>query len=422
QLASLERQARKAVRYQHLKHRYSHLDLAEHAHRYGLRRQTWEALDRDARAKRTGVEAQQSTVSVQEGELEKLRFERGVIYDKLRETQERTFNIKAELDQSHNKIQICEARLQDLDSKAQSINEEVARLEAKRDKLTSERQCEHAVRAEQQGVVGESDGVLKSHQDALQAAQKALSEAESQLAQKKTARTQLEEKHERLRSEATRHEVELKSLEAQSVHLLSNSASLAKDLEEAQSALREAETAQQLSEQQRIESQNEVQTAQTTVQTQLEAFKETQRQIQEQDRALARLNAERQVLEDMQAKFEGFSEGAKAILQGKLSDSMSASVKPAMRAMDIDSDYAVAIETLLGAASDCLALETLQDALPWVRALEAKKLGRACFQVPVVRNRSSSQALPDFLKPTSSVARTLEPELESRVRGFFEDT
>jgi len=53
-------------------------------------------------------------------------------------------------------------------------------------------------------------------------------------------------------------------------------------------------------------------------------FREAQRRLQETDRQIAQRGARLRLLQQLQERWEGFGEGAKAVLQGRLEAALSA--------------------------------------------------------------------------------------------------
>jgi chromosome segregation protein len=158
-----------------------------------------------------------------------------------------------------------------------------------------------------------------------------------------------------------------------------------------------------------------------------EAFRSLQKQIQDADRALARKTAQLGVLESLQAKFEGFGEGAKSILGGKLGDAVNNdAVAVLSRSLKVSAGYAPALNTLLGMASEALYIGHSEQALTIIDQLSEKQLGRACLQVDlgqsaVAENASAPSPAPaDGIVAASSVVSVRSGALRAPLQRLLE--
>ena len=74
----------------------------------------------------------------------------------------------------------------------------------------------------------------------------------------------------------------------------------------------------------------------------------------------------------MQAKFEGFGEGAKAILGGKLAELIPQErVSIISKELKVQTTYTRALETLLGRATDALYISDSKLVLPVIQQLDS---------------------------------------------------
>jgi len=162
-------------------------------------------------------------------------------------------------------------------------------------------------------------------------------------------------------------------------------------------------------------SEQAVEQARTDSREILTQFRSLQERIQDQDRGIARKTAQLNVLEGLQAKFEGFGEGAKAILGDKLSEVVSKdSVSIISKELTVDSTYTTALETLLGSAADALYIGDSDKALSVIGKLDADFLGRACLQVDLTpATLAKDVELPAGLIAAQSVVAVRDPKLQS---------
>jgi chromosome segregation protein len=233
----------------------------------------------------------------------------------------------------------------------------------------------------------------------------------------------------RFRSNSTTLEVDLKTYQVKHAaladalfQLKEERDSLARQQSEFSSA-REARARDQAAAQQSV---TDAQAAEAELRRQ---FRETQTRVQELDRTLARGAARLQALEGLQARFEGFSEGAKAILQGQLEDVLPKGAYAILsKVVEVDESASTALEALLGPASDALALSDFAAAAPVAAQLAERQLGRACLHVPAparASSSSSSTTLPPGIRPALSGVTlrpghdALRPLLDNLLGGCF---
>ena len=80
-------------------------------------------------------------------------------------------------------------------------------------------------------------------------------------------------------------------------------------------------------------------------------YRNKQIEIQNLDRQLASKSAQLGILNDLQSRMEGFSEGVKAILTGRISEAINPNdAKIVSQNIDIAPEWTSAFETMLGSA------------------------------------------------------------------------
>ena len=91
-------------------------------------------------------------------------------------------------------------------------------------------------------------------------------------------------------------------------------------------------------------------------------IREVQRRLQEADRQMAQKGARLRLLQQLQERWEGFGEGAKAVLQGRLSGALAgAKATPVSQGIEVRPEFGRAVEALLGTAAE--AIEVSEGAL-----------------------------------------------------------
>jgi chromosome segregation protein len=138
----------------------------------------------------------------------------------------------------------------------------------------------------------------------------------------------------------------------------------------------------------------------------LEAALQAKRIEEEEDaRAAREALSERASLEGRQRgilatieAFEGLAQGARAVMEAARAGLLSAEYVPVGQAIEVEREYAVAIETALGGSTNDLIVETevgAKDAIDW---LKQNRAGRATFQpVPLIRQQQRGQEIERLL-------------------------
>ena len=96
QIGSLKRQAGKALRYQRIKYRLTHLDLAFNSHRHAALDESIQELSGQATQLRDKVESQTGSLERDEAILLEKKSERNELAQKMEELQQRVYNLRSE--------------------------------------------------------------------------------------------------------------------------------------------------------------------------------------------------------------------------------------------------------------------------------------------------------------------------------------
>ncbi|MEJ6603219.1 MAG: chromosome segregation protein SMC, partial [Opitutaceae bacterium] len=118
------------------------------------------------------------------------------------------------------------------------------------------------------------------------------------------------------------------------------------------------------------------------------------------------------LLQQLQEKWEGFGQGAKAILQGRLDEALAGStVTPVTRGLQVDPQAGKAVEALLGSAVEAIHVTDLATARRILTQLEQQKVGSAVMQIDGISSPSAPpDDLPPFLQPASKSIINLDDE------------
>ena len=92
-------------------------------------------------------------------------------------------------------------------------------------------------------------------------------------------------------------------------------------------------------------------------------FRDLQRRLQDVDRQLAQRGARLRLLQQLQERWEGFGEGAKAVLQGRLVGALAGSkVTPVSQGIEVKPEFGRAVDSLLGSAAEAIQVSDLATA------------------------------------------------------------
>ncbi|WP_269525600.1 chromosome segregation protein SMC [Coraliomargarita parva] len=421
QIGSLKRQASKALRYQRIKHRLTHLDLAYSSHRYSELKSGIDELSAKAVELRKKVEVQNEGLSTDEAILAEKKGARGELFETMQELQQRVYNLRSEKENADNQAEFADIRSRDLMGRIEEYKKEIAELDAQQKALAERAENESENKQMQLGVVDDSDRIFRDRSAELVRSQEELGEMEARLQERRQAVLQAENRINRARSRCTTLEVELKTYQVKHASLNEAILTLKQEVEVLERGLVEIQHLLEKRREEQASSESALEQARQESSSTLVAFRSKQEQIQEQDRNVARKTAQLNVLENLQAKFEGFGEGAKAILGGKLGETAGeANVTILSKEFKVAAAYTGALETLLGSAIDALYVGNSGKTLAIVRKLEAELLGRACLQIDTLGSGfSPASNLPNGLVPANSVVEARDADLADPVKRLL---
>lgn len=418
QINTLKRQAAKALRYKRLKHRLTHLDLAWQTCQYEKRRADIITFEAKATELRAVVEALHAALAEREGKLAEAKTERGALYEKLQENQQLAFNLRSEKENAEGQAKFADVRAGDLRGRTTQVSQEMDALEARIAELEARLAGESETKAAHAGEVESSDEAFRIRQRELDAATGEISSTEQKLRQERQDLLMAEGEITRHRSSVTNIEVDLKSYQSRHGDLVNALHQLREQRIGIENRLAETEAVTEAR-------RTEVSSARSEVEASIEEgkqlsaqFRQGQQEIQEVDRQVARMSAQLTMLEQLHAKFEGFSEGAKAILRGDLAGAVpSGSAQPLNSIITVENEAdAALLENLLGAATEAIVIDDVSRLPGIVAALDEKNLGRAVLQIKAPAAKENSAAPGEnFLRPASAVIQPKAPEFADYV-------
>jgi chromosome segregation protein len=423
QTGSLKRQAAKALRYQRIRHRLTQLDLAHSGFRFGQIRG-----ENEAGQSKLSVLAEQKTglskeLEAAEAGLASKREEALTLRQCLEEAQRKVYDLRSEKENAGNRGEIAAMRRDDLKERLQRIAEQLGQLAREEESLAAKLAGESKLKKEQMDLFGNSDEEFQKRSTDLADLQKALNAAETDLSRLKQGLHAKDNAVSRLRSNCTTLELDLKTYQVRHANLTEELQSLANAREVLDQDLQTLERTRQARESEREQQRKKLEDQKSKLQEMTHTYRDLQKSIQETERQRASLQAQIGVLEDLQAKFEGFSEGARAILQGKLSETVPAeAITLFLQQLKVNDGYTQAVELLLGSAADGIFVRDSKMMRPIARALGEKRVGRASLLARPAETRNqqhSVDGLPAGLVAASTVVSSGDGEIQQYLEDYL---
>ena len=404
QINSLRRQASKALRFKRLNYRLRHLVLAHGGWQHAQLSSTLAELEGKVGSLRADADARRANLEQQQAALETKRTDRSRLNQRVQEAQQAVFDVRSEKEQAENAANLSDIKRNGLVERLEASRASLGELEMQVHELAAQVDSGAQDKQLQLNLLGSSDATFQNRNREVVVIEAELAKSEQELQQLKFELLQVESTVARLRTDCSGYEVDQKT----SVH---KHDSLAQDLE----SVRQQHSAatQVVSEfEARVEealvaksrAQSESQAAQQLIVDTTREFRDAQRKLQDIDRQLAQHTARLKLLQQLHEKMEGFGEGAKALLQGRLNDTLGESRAQAItQGIEIKTDSARAIEALLGNAVEAVNVADLATAQRILARLDNEQIGSVVLQITELSAGAGSAAptgnLPPFLHP-----------------------
>jgi chromosome segregation protein len=409
QIGSLKRQAAKAMRYKRLNFRLRHLALAQSGHQFGLLSASLAELDSRVNSLREAADTRRATLEERSVKLNEGRTLRNFLGQRVQDAQQAVFDLRSQKEAAENAASMAQVKRTALVERLDAGKDDLSELEMQRRELATQVDSSAQDKDTQLTLLGSSDAVFQDRNRELAVTEGELTKAEQQLSQDKFHLLQLESAVARHRTESSGLEVDARTSQNKFDSLSQELANLRAAVEGAAAALSEVRARVEAARVEQSRSNNEAQAAQAALQDITHKFRDAQRNLQEIDRNLAQKTARLKLLQQLQEKWEGFGEGAKAILQGRFA-SLFGEQKfvPITQGLEVRADYAKAVEALLGASVEAISVSDLATAQKILSQLEADKIGSVCLQVSGFRSQVSAGDLPAGLKPATDAVTNLD--------------
>ena len=411
QIGSLRRQASKAMRYKRLNHRLRHLALAWSGFHHAQFGATLGELEAKVAGLRAQAEARRSNLEQQESALTEKRVHRSRLNQRVQDAQQAVFDLRSQREAAENAANLAQIKRSGLEDRLQSSQANLGEIEMQLREVAEKVDSGASDKQQQLELLGGSDAVFQERNRELTVVEGELQRLEQDLSQFKFHLLQLESTVARLRTDCSGYEVDQKT----SVHKHDSVAQELEGVRQQQSAATQqvAEIEARFEEAQigKARANEEVHAAQQTITDLTKEFREAQRKLQEIDRQLAQRTARLRLLQQLQEKWEGFGEGAKAVLQGRLDAALNGvKVTPITHGLAVKQEYGKAVEAILGAAAEAICVSDLATAQRILAQLEGEQIGSAVLRVTEIGLRTEGFfELPPGLVPATEAVAETEP-------------
>jgi chromosome segregation protein len=364
----------------------------------------------EAEAARAACEAEEALASVEARESDRFEAQALEWESKRDQLSNARQDVQSQLEQARTAERVAQSRLEGLIELEKS--------------LTEDAQSGHERVAQAEQDLAAAQASLQSRQDDL----KALESGLGQLGEQGTLFTKrLKEAEEALelarKREAERHRAELRA-----AHREERIQALTTELEGARAALPDLEAAVASSESALAEEAERLQ----GLRAQLAELDQRHRLLHDEEEQLAaerrRLLTERASLEGRRAgveasieSHEGLAQGSRAVLRLVREGRLAGEFQAVGECVEVDPEFALAIDTALGGAVHDLIVSTEEEAKRAITILREERLGRATFQ-PLTLVRPQAVLDPKrFSKDRGVVGRASDlVRCEDRFRSVIE--
>jgi chromosome segregation protein len=416
QIGSLRRQAAKAMRYKRLAHRLKHLSLAWSALQHAKLAEALAALELTVTGLRAEAEKRRTALDGQQSGLEARKTDRSRLNQRVQDAQQAVYDLRSQKEHAENGANMAKIRRSGLAERLAGSRDTLGELEMQLREVAAQVDTGSQDKQLQLGLLGSSDAVYQQHNRELAVSEGELGKLDRDLQQAKFELLQFDSAVARLRTESSGYEVDQKT----SIH---RHEALAGDFrlasEQAASALKGAQEAAAKVEETlaaRTGSSEAATQAQQSVAEATREFRELQRRIQETDRQMAQRGARLRLLQQLQERWEGFGEGAKAVLQGRLTGALAGSkATPVSQGIEVKPEFGRAIEALLGSAVEAIQVSDLATARRIFSQLEEEQIGSIVLRVSELGPAGiAAPSLPPGLAPATSALAQIDENHPAR--------
>jgi chromosome segregation protein len=425
QMGSLERQAKKALRYQKLKHQAVHLELAEQSYQYGVCDDACKALDEKLKHLRASVSTESEALEKKELILKADQLERTHQYEALQTFQQTLYGLQSSRQEAMSKSQLAKTRLEDSRSRQSGFEKELAHLLQTQSQLGTQVEASDKEQSDQAEVVRHLDAIFQEKNSALSVADQNLQEAQRAFGALRQKVTNFQSQRAQFQTELNRCEVELRSQEHVQGELKGTLEPLKAELATAEQRLAEAANvqAQRLAEFEAAK--KSLADVQESVKSSQLAEQSAKAKLTQAQSAQNKIAAELGALEALKARHEGLGTGTKALLQSSIPGVIANAVKLLCGDLKVKKSDLTGVEALLGLALEGLSLSKGVNATDIAAAMSGQKLSRVCVHLPSFNaaQHASKVALPSGIRSAVDAIESASEEVKALLanRYLFDD-
>ncbi len=406
QIGSLRRQAAKAMRYKRINHRLRHLALAWSGFHHAELTALLGGLETKVTALRADADARRANLETQQTALDEKKSHRGHLNQRVQDAQQSVFDLRSQKEAAENAANLATIKRTGLEDRLTSSRDNLGELEMQLKEVSAQVDTGAHDKQLQLGLLGSSDAVFQQRNRELAIAEGELSKLELELQQAKFHLLQLESTVARLRTDSSGYEVDQKTSALRHSSLAEEFAQVQTQAAATQQVAAEVGARAEAALTDKARVNDETTLAQQAIADLTREFRESQRKLSEIDRQLAQRTARLRLLQQLQERWEGFGEGAKAVLQGRL-DAALGGTKPApiMHGLAVQPEFGKAIEALLGSAAEAISVADAATARQILAQLDREQIGSAVLQISHfgIRSANGAATLPAGLVSAASV-------------------
>jgi chromosome segregation protein len=379
-LGSLRRQAQKAERYKRYKEEMRDIELWSASHRLLELVALQKLADADADTVERDRDDAERGLQRQEAEIETARIEATSRERELNQLQEQLYQadnriklnenrvefesresveLRRRSEQSQGEIEELKRQIERDQQREDEVRGQAAELREQRESRSAALAAKEQVLRSVRGELGAVDSVLEQERELLRAAERVSARAEADLQAGAHRREDAEQQLVRCRDEAAQAQQRRTELEAQ-----------ASDLQHELDVLEQGRT--------ELVTKREESSARLEELEQLAERGEAELEVlrTELHRRRSRLTS----LEEIQARYEGFGHGTRAVMQRHNGESRQRGVLGVVAdVIDTPPDYEVALEAVLGHKLGAVIVEDADVGVDAIHYLKAESLGRGSF-------------------------------------------
>ncbi|MCH6259260.1 chromosome segregation protein SMC [Puniceicoccaceae bacterium K14] len=401
QIGSLKRQATKAIRFKKLSHKLRHLDVGYSAYQYGNLSSSLQFIDKSAGSLESEVEKFRTELEQKETHLVINKEERQSLTQRVQDAQQSVFDLRSMKEQIANQADMARIKISSLEERVQASTEEIESFESQVGEIAAKLDEDSQDKQMHMDVLGNSDEIFHERNRELAEIEERLQETERVIQQCKVQAMEAERNSSRAREQRSAFEVEARTNDSRLMRLEEELAEQSEGHGEAEEALSSFRSRLEESQQAQTDLQGALEASRESVSQEREAFKAAQNRIQELDRVVTQKNARVKLLQQLQEKLEGYGEGAKALLRGKMQgDLANKKFSPIATNLSVKKGYNAAVEALLGSAVEAVTVSDAQTVEEIFQQLEERKIGRVCLRFETAPSApDAAVAMPEWLKP-----------------------